>query len=117
MKTHWRAGWLAAAILAIAGSTASIAWARRASAVVMTNAGITPPSTFCTSTGNITVVHRGTQDANGHYAFGSTLLTGPATYRLGPGNARVAKGCYTHTIANTTVVGSARVQSTVWYDE
>jgi hypothetical protein len=54
------------------------------------------------------VVHQGN--------IGSTLIDGPEKRNLGPGNATVTAGCYSHSVANATAVGSAVVKSTVWYD-
>jgi hypothetical protein len=106
------------AALIAAVCTASVALdseARKGSTVVMTNASMTS-SSFCTDTGNITVVHNVTHDAHGQVSFGVTALSGPTTYRFGPGNHAIAKGCYSHSIANTTVVGNAQAKSTIWYD-
>jgi hypothetical protein len=86
------------------------------SVVVVRNNGMAE-SSFCTTNGQVFVVHSGWNDANGSYAIGHTLLVGPATYRLGPGNASLAQGCYAHKMANTSVVGNAWAKSTVWYDK
>jgi hypothetical protein len=82
---------------------------------VRNNGAVT--SQFCTSNGQITVVHSGWNDANGSYAIGGTLLTGQSTYHLGNGNASIQAGCYQHTMFNTSVMGNAWAKSTVWYDK
>jgi hypothetical protein len=107
------------ALLAVGTLGAAVALARPSSVVVMTNSGISA-SSFCTSTGRVTVVHGVQHDANGQVSFGAAYLSGvsgtTATYRLGPGNAVVTRGCYAHTIVSTTVVGNASARSTLWYD-
>jgi hypothetical protein len=107
-----------AAVLAAAFSTV-VAFARPSSVVVMTNSGISA-SSFCTSTGKVTVVQAVTQDANSQVSFGATYLTGISgtsnTYSFGNGNHDVAKGCYSHSIVSTTVMGNGTAKSTVWYD-
>jgi hypothetical protein len=105
------------AALAVATLT-SVALGRQASVATMTNTGIFP-SQFCTSTGNITIVQSIQADANGQAAIGATFLSGQSgqgTYRLGNGNAVVGKGCYSHTLVSTTVMGNALARSTVWYE-
>lgn len=111
----FRNGLFAAGLLAVWCSTAAMT-VREASVAVVRNNGMSE-SSFCTSNGRVFVVHGGWNDANGSYAIGHTLLVGPATYRLGPGNASIATGCYTHKLANTSVVGNAWAKSTVWYDK
>jgi hypothetical protein len=82
------------------------------SLVVATNVGVTVAS-FCTSDGQISVEHDGSQNPSG---IGYTLLTGPTTYKLKPGPATIAKGCYNHTLSDETVVGRAEATSIVWHD-
>jgi hypothetical protein len=109
---------IASAVLLVAAATLTTitALARQSSVVVMTNSGISA-SSFCTTTGQVMVVQGVQQDANGQVSFGATYLWGNAgTYSLGPGNHVVAKGCYSHSIVSTTVVGNATAKSTVWYD-
>lgn len=121
MNMRMRSYSFASAFALVAAGTlgAAVALARPSSVVVMTNSGISA-STFCTLTGRVTVVHRAQHDAGGQVSFGATYLSGisgtTATYRLGPGNAIVAKGCYAHTVVSTTVVGNASAKSTLWFD-
>jgi hypothetical protein len=96
----------------------TIASARQGDAAILDAGGI-HASKFCTKTGNITVVHTVYHDANGGAAVGQTHLTaigGGGEYRLVPGNAKIAKGCYKHDISNSTVYGTGKITSTVWYD-
>jgi len=107
---------IAAVLVAATILTTLTAFARQASVVIMTNSGVFA-SSFCTSTGQVTIVHGVQQDANGQVSFGATYLWGSAgTYSLGPGNHVVAKGCYSHSVVSTTVLGNATAKSTVWYD-
>lgn len=105
-----------ALILALLGGPATAHAERVGDAYVLTTAGGIATE-FCTPDGNITVVHRGDGDAYGGVSWGSTLLQGPQTYYLGPGNARIVPGCYQHLLANTTVWGTGRANSTVWYNQ
>jgi hypothetical protein len=102
--------WLVVAAIWLANSTADAAFQRMSLVVAIdvatTNAG------FCTSDGQISVEHDGSQDPSG---IGYTLLTGPTTYKLKPGPATIEKGCYTHTLSDTTVVGRAEATSIVLY--
>jgi hypothetical protein len=70
---------------------------------------------FCTSDGLVFVVHSGEQGSDGYFEIGHTLLTGPSTFWVGPGFHAIQKGCYYHAIANSTVIGTAKAYSTVWY--
>ncbi|HEY9519797.1 MAG TPA: hypothetical protein VIQ98_11055 [Gemmatimonadales bacterium] len=90
--------------------------APRLASVAIVAPGLVQNSSFCTANGLILVVHSGFRDANGDYSIGNTLITGTNTFRLGPGNAVVAKACYTHKLENTTAYGSAWAKSTIWYD-
>lgn len=74
-------------------------------------------SSFCTDDGWISIVMSCEADhAHGSCAIGDTLLTGPTgTFHFGPGVRTIPKGCYEHSLANTTVVGNAVAYSTVWY--
>lgn len=82
--------------------------------VTVTSGGVTT-SAFCTTDGRLTIIHGGSSDANGAYHIGQTLLVGKNTYRLSPGNALVAPGCYDHRIAFGSATGDGRGVSTVWY--
>lgn len=108
----------ASILTAVAFSVATYAAARTGSTAYLTNLGGWEAS-FCINNPNIMVVHtcQG-QDAYSSCAIGHTLLTGGdgRTYRLRNGNAVIARGCYSQTLANTTVVGTAKAMSTVWYD-
>jgi hypothetical protein len=83
--------------------------ARKPSVATLVNTGA-HAGHFCTDYANVTVVHTCEgQDAYSSCAIGSTFLTGPSgTYHLSNGNHSIAKGCYDETLANTTVVGTAR---------
>lgn len=105
-------------IAAVAVSVATYVAACTASTAYTTNTGRWEAA-FCTNNPNIMVVHScQRQDAYSSCAIGHTLLTGDngAIYRLRNGNAVIARGCYSQTLANTTVVGTAKAMSTVWYD-
>lgn len=104
-----------ALILASLGASSGVLAAQVGDSYVLT-AGGGVATQFCTRDGHITVIHNGYGDANGGVGWGSTLLQGPQTYYLGPGNARILPGCYTHMLANTTVWGTGAANSTVWYN-
>lgn len=93
------------------------AYARRVGDAYILTAGGGAATQFCTQDGLITVVHNSYSDANGGVGWGSTLLQGPQTYYLGPGNARIVPGCYSHMMANMTVWGTGQATSTVWYNQ
>jgi hypothetical protein len=88
---------------------------RHRSDVLVTSSGGNT-DTFCTG-GYITVVHTARADAYGSYSVGFTVLQGPqGTFRIGQGDRVIPRGCYSHWLGDTTAVGHASVQSTVWYD-
>ncbi len=88
---------------------------RHRSDVIVTNSGGNTAS-FCTE-GDITVVHAVKADPFGSYSVGYTVLQGSqGTFELGQGSRAVPRGCYSHWLGNTSAVGRASVQSTVWYD-
>jgi hypothetical protein len=88
---------------------------RHRSDVLVTNGGGST-SNFCTD-GDITVVHTAKADAYGSYSVGYTVLQGSeGTFHVGQGSRIVPRGCYAHWLANTSAIGRASVQSTVWYD-
>ena len=102
------------AAIALVGGQAA-AGHRHRSDVVVTNSGGNTAS-FCTE-GDVTVVHTARADAFGSYSIGYTVLQGPGgTYEMGQGSRVIPRGCYSHWLGNTTAVGHATVQSTVWYD-
>jgi hypothetical protein len=103
--------WPVVAAIWLANSTADAAF-QRMSLVVGIGVATTNDS-FCTSDGQISVEHDGSQDPSG---IGYTLLTGATTYKLKLGPAMVEKGCYTHTLSDTTVVGKAEATSIVLYN-
>jgi len=106
----------AIAVISIGWTSPGLAY-NQSSVATITNAG-TQPSSFCTKDGHISVDHGGWHDpASGSYAIGFTLLQGPSTYHLQPGPTVIAKGCYSHTLGDTTVIGNAGAQSTVWYNQ
>ena len=83
--------------------------------VFVTNGGGST-SSFCTE-GDILVVHTPKADPYGSYSIGYTVLEGPqGTFHLSQGSRIVPRGCYSHWLADTSAVGHASVQSTVWYD-
>ena len=106
---------LAASLIFASGIPAAFA-GRVGDAYVLTSSG-GMATQFCTRDGYITVVHRMYHDANGGASVGSTLLVGPQTYRLGPGNAHIVPGCYRHMMANSSAYGTGRINSTVWYNQ
>jgi hypothetical protein len=108
-----------ASLLAFGTNVSIIGAVARRSSVATTSTAGPAESSFCAVDGKITVVHSCRNQDVPNYStcsIGQTLLTGPATLRLGPGNHSVPSGCYAHKLANTTVTGVATAVSTVWYN-
>jgi hypothetical protein len=91
--------------------------ARSADQVTLTSGG-SQEGHFCSSDGRISIIHNGRKDAYGQSSGFVTYLQSEDSgkeYRFNAGSWKILPGCYTHRIANATVVGTAQLTSSVYY--